>query len=67
MPGRAVGEQSPPVRHRAAAVLRARFGFALRVLPGCGHAAHLDAPARFAELLAAAAGLGWPAAPTAAG
>ncbi|WP_026239583.1 alpha/beta fold hydrolase [Parafrankia discariae] len=47
-----VGAQSPPVRHRAAAALRARFGLPVRVLPGCGHAVHLEAPELFAALLA---------------
>ncbi|OAA25187.1 Alpha/beta hydrolase family protein [Frankia sp. EI5c] len=50
-----VGELSPPVRHRAAAALGERFGLAVEVLPGCGHAAHLDAPERFARLLSRAA------------
>ncbi|CAI7973473.1 Alpha/beta hydrolase [Frankia sp. Hr75.2] len=53
-----VGAQSPPVRHRAAAALRARFDLPVRVLPGCGHAVHLEAPELFAALLAeTAAGL----------
>ncbi|WP_232303720.1 alpha/beta fold hydrolase [Pseudofrankia sp. DC12] len=47
-----VGEHSPEVRHRAAAALHRDLGLEVRVLAGCGHAAHLEAPARFAELLA---------------
>jgi hypothetical protein len=45
-----VGEFSPPVRHRAADALR-RLGLAVRVLPGCGHAAHLEAPEAFVGVL----------------
>ncbi|MCL9761063.1 alpha/beta hydrolase [Frankia sp. AiPa1] len=47
-----VGADSPPVRHRAAAVLRERWGLPVQVVPGCGHAVHLQAPAAFAHLLA---------------
>ncbi|WP_243407819.1 alpha/beta fold hydrolase [Frankia canadensis] len=47
-----VGATSPPVRHRAARLLHERFGLTVRVLPDCGHAAHLEAPAAFAHLLA---------------
>ncbi len=47
-----VGANSPPVRHRAAALLRERLGLTVRVLPDCGHAAHLEAPAAFARVLA---------------
>ncbi|MCM3884095.1 alpha/beta fold hydrolase [Frankia sp. R82] len=47
-----VGADSPPVRHRAAAVLQDRLKLPVRVIPGCGHAAHLEAPAAFARLLA---------------
>lgn len=47
-----VGADSPPVRHRAAAVLHDRLELPVRVIPGCGHAAHLEAPAAFARLLA---------------
>jgi pimeloyl-ACP methyl ester carboxylesterase len=46
-----VGENSPDVRHEAGAALSEKLGLPLRVLPGCGHAAHLDAPDAFAELL----------------
>ncbi|MCK9893088.1 alpha/beta fold hydrolase [Frankia sp. AgB32] len=46
-----VGANSPPVRHRAAALLRERLGLTVRVLPNCGHAAHLEAPAAFARTL----------------
>jgi len=47
-----VGERSPEVRHRAAAALHRELGLPVRVLPGCGHAAHLEAPKAFADLLA---------------
>jgi pimeloyl-ACP methyl ester carboxylesterase len=50
-----VGERSPEVRHRAAEALRRELGLPVRVLPGCGHAAHLEAPAAFAALLTEAA------------
>jgi pimeloyl-ACP methyl ester carboxylesterase len=54
-----VGERSPAVRHEAAARLSARFGFAVEVIPGAGHAAHLTHPAVFAAVVArVAAGLG---------
>ncbi|WP_063897432.1 alpha/beta fold hydrolase [Frankia sp. ACN1ag] len=46
-----VGADSPPVRHRAALLLREKLGLTVRVVPGCGHAAHLEAPAAFARLL----------------
>jgi pimeloyl-ACP methyl ester carboxylesterase len=51
-----VGEYSPPVRHEAAAALRREFGLPVRVLPGCGHAAHLEAPGAFAAVLLEVAG-----------
>ncbi|WP_307873963.1 MULTISPECIES: alpha/beta fold hydrolase [unclassified Frankia] len=47
-----VGERSPEIRHRAAAALHRELGVEVRVLAGCGHAAHLEAPAQFADLLA---------------
>jgi pimeloyl-ACP methyl ester carboxylesterase len=46
-----VGENSPGIRHEAGAALSEKLDLPLRVLPGCGHAAHLDAPDAFAELL----------------
>jgi pimeloyl-ACP methyl ester carboxylesterase len=46
-----VGERSPEVRHQAAEALRDKLGLRVEILPGCGHAAHLDAPEAFAELL----------------
>jgi pimeloyl-ACP methyl ester carboxylesterase len=46
-----VGADSPPVRHQAAAALHRALGLPVRVLPGCGHAAHLEAPELFADLL----------------
>ncbi|MFC1443615.1 alpha/beta hydrolase [Streptacidiphilus sp. N1-10] len=39
-----VGELSPPPRHRAAQALRSAAGIPFRVLPGCGHAVHLERP-----------------------
>ncbi|MBX6391577.1 MAG: alpha/beta hydrolase [Frankia sp.] len=50
-----VGEHSPPVRHQAAEALRRGLGLPVRVLPGCGHAAHLEAPEEFARRLLAVA------------
>jgi hypothetical protein len=38
-----VGEHSSPVRYAAAEKLREAYGYPVRVLPGCGHAAHLQA------------------------
>ncbi len=38
-----VGGDSPPARHAAADVLRP-YGVEVRVLPGCGHFVHHDAP-----------------------
>ena len=46
-----VGERSPEVRHRAAEALRRELGFQVRVLAGCGHAVHLEAPGAFAAVL----------------
>jgi pimeloyl-ACP methyl ester carboxylesterase len=46
-----VGERSPEVRHRAAAALHRELGVRIRVLPGCGHAVHLEAPEQFARVL----------------
>ncbi len=46
-----VGENSPPVRHRAAQRLHERFGFPVTVIPGAGHAVHREQPERFAALL----------------
>jgi pimeloyl-ACP methyl ester carboxylesterase len=46
-----VGERSADIRHRAAELLRRELGVTVRVLAGCGHAAHLEAPAAFAALL----------------
>ncbi|MCU1678436.1 MAG: hypothetical protein JWM93_3194, partial [Frankiales bacterium] len=50
-----VGARSPAIRHEVARVLGDRFGYEIRVLDGCGHAAHLEAPDEFAALLAEAA------------
>jgi pimeloyl-ACP methyl ester carboxylesterase len=46
-----VGERSPAIRHRAAAALERELGVEVRVLPGCGHAVHLEQPALFAAVL----------------
>jgi pimeloyl-ACP methyl ester carboxylesterase len=46
-----VGEESPPVRHRAADLLRERFGFAVAVIPGAAHAVYREQPERFAGFL----------------
>jgi pimeloyl-ACP methyl ester carboxylesterase len=46
-----VGENSPPVRHRAAAALERELGVEVRVLLGCGHAVHLERPDVFASVL----------------
>jgi len=51
-----VGEKSPDFRHRAAELLRRELGMTVQVLPGCGHAAHLEAPGEFAARLLEAAG-----------
>jgi pimeloyl-ACP methyl ester carboxylesterase len=39
-----VGGSSPPIRSEAAEALHARFGYEYRIVPGTGHALHLDAP-----------------------
>lgn len=49
-----VGARSPAIRHEAAEILAARFGVPVVVLPGSGHAAHLEAPAALAQLVRAA-------------
>jgi pimeloyl-ACP methyl ester carboxylesterase len=46
-----VGAQSPPARLAAARALRDRTGLPYRVLPGCGHAAHLERPEVLAALV----------------
>jgi pimeloyl-ACP methyl ester carboxylesterase len=46
-----VGELSPPIRHEVVALLAQRFGYDVRVVPGCGHAAHLDAPQEWAAIV----------------
>ncbi len=46
-----VGERSPAVRHESAARLAAKFGFAVEVIAGAGHAVHLTHPAAFAALI----------------
>jgi (E)-2-((N-methylformamido)methylene)succinate hydrolase len=48
-----VGADSGPERHAAAAVLRALAAATIAVVPGSGNAVQLDAPAAFAELIAA--------------
>jgi pimeloyl-ACP methyl ester carboxylesterase len=46
-----VGENSPQIRHDAAAALAKRFGLAVRTLPAAGHAIHLDRPGTLASLI----------------
>ncbi|MGB9279871.1 MAG: alpha/beta fold hydrolase [Pseudonocardiaceae bacterium] len=46
-----VGERSPQIRHEAARLLAERFVLPVRVLPGSGHAAHLDQPIGLAALI----------------
>ncbi|PXY36963.1 hypothetical protein BA062_13480 [Prauserella flavalba] len=45
-----VGEHSPPSRHRSVRALCEHLGTRQRVLPGVGHAAHLENGAALAEL-----------------
>ncbi|MDC7123724.1 alpha/beta hydrolase [Cellulomonas fimi] len=45
-----VGADSPPARHAAADALRP-YGVEVRVLPGCGHFVHHDAPAVLADVV----------------
>ncbi|MCW2497981.1 alpha/beta hydrolase [Jatrophihabitans sp.] len=49
-----VGEFSPPIRREAADALAARFGMPVAVVPGVGHAAHVEAPTAFADFITAA-------------
>jgi pimeloyl-ACP methyl ester carboxylesterase len=46
-----VGSESPRARHAAAAALADLFGYKVRVLAGCKHAVHIDAPAILAQLI----------------
>jgi pimeloyl-ACP methyl ester carboxylesterase len=46
-----VGASSPDARYEAAQRLGERFGYEIVVLPGSGHAAHLDAPQELARLV----------------
>ena len=46
-----VGELSPPIRHEVVERLAQTFGYKVQVVPGCGHAAHLDAPDAWAAIL----------------
>ena len=46
-----VGERSPAARHESVARLAGKFGFAVEVIPGAGHAVHLTHPAAFAEII----------------
>jgi pimeloyl-ACP methyl ester carboxylesterase len=48
-----VGAQSPPIRHRAARALQDAFGYEFHVVPGAGHAVHLEAPEALAALVLA--------------
>jgi pimeloyl-ACP methyl ester carboxylesterase len=58
-----VGQCSPPVRHESVRRLGARFGLATEVLPGAGHAAHLEQPAVFAAAVQRLADQARPALP----
>jgi hypothetical protein len=51
-----VGECSPPVRHESVRRLSARFGLPTEVLPGAGHAVHLEQPEAFAAAVRRLAG-----------
>ncbi|RKN44027.1 alpha/beta fold hydrolase [Streptomyces hoynatensis] len=60
------GAHSPPPRHAAAAALAAHCGLPTALVPGAGHAAHLENPAAFAAAIrahAAQAGAGPPRGP----
>jgi pimeloyl-ACP methyl ester carboxylesterase len=46
-----VGEHSPAIRHDAAAALTHAFGYPVAVLPGSGHAAHLEAAPQLAAAI----------------
>ncbi|MFI6933828.1 alpha/beta fold hydrolase [Streptomyces sp. NPDC050287] len=46
-----VGEHSPPARHEAARALAQNFGYPVEIVPGTGHAAHLEAPRAFAAII----------------
>lgn len=46
-----VGGDSPPLRHAAAAALGRHDGVSVRVLPGCGHYVHHDAPHVLADVV----------------
>ena len=49
-----VGELSPPIRWQAAHALADRYGIPRAVVPGVGHAAHLESPAIFAGFIESA-------------
>lgn len=51
-----VGQRSSPARHRSVRDLGATLGLAHRVLPGTGHAAHLEIPAQLAQWVRRRAG-----------
>lgn len=55
-----VGGASPPVRHESVGRLGARFGLAVRPVPGARHAVHLEHPALFAAAIRRVAGEGAP-------
>jgi pimeloyl-ACP methyl ester carboxylesterase len=46
-----VGELSTRIRHEAVGALGAHLGVPVEVVPGAGHAVHLEQPAAFAALL----------------
>jgi len=45
------GADSPPARQQSVTRLCEEFGFPQAVVDGCRHAAHLEAPRRFAEMI----------------
>jgi len=50
-----VGELSPPVRHESVRRLAAAFALPVAILPGAGHAVHLENPAALANRIRALA------------
>jgi pimeloyl-ACP methyl ester carboxylesterase len=56
-----VGELSPAVRHESVAALSDLLGAQVEVIPGAGHAVHLEQPLAFARLIAARGHDGTPA------
>jgi pimeloyl-ACP methyl ester carboxylesterase len=56
-----VGQLSPPVRHESVRLLSSALAVRSVVLPGSGHAVHLENPAVFAAAVATLAATAWPA------